>query len=166
MMGGIMLYPELEERLRQARHALKGATTENIIAFCRRYLALLAEYRIKLYEQKTTAGSSNQSASSSSTEDTSETRKAVRSAIEDTTRERNRFELLLFSLTTVSGYEAVEIFNRQKYEEHDDWELRSGAVKSGGSSGDGVMTIQEAVDIAGLLRREEYIAQNAAQAFD
>jgi hypothetical protein len=155
-----MLYPQLEERLHHASHALKRATSENIIELCKQYLALLAEYRNKLYELKGTSGIHQQSASSSTRGDISNTRKAIRAAIENTTRERNRTEMLLTSFTTVSGYEAVEIFNRRNYEGHDDWVLRASGLKSAGSSGD-VMTIQEAVNIAGLLRREEQISCSA-----
>jgi len=160
-----MLYPQLEVKLHHARHALKGATSENIIDLCKQYLALLAEYRSQLYELQGTSGIHQQSASSSSPGDVGGTRKAIRAAIESTTQERNRIEMLLLSFTTVSGYEAVEIFNRRKYEGHDDWELRASGVKASGSSGRGLMTIQQAVDTASLLRREEHIAQNAAQAF-
>jgi hypothetical protein len=72
--------------------------------------------------------------------------------------------MLLRSLTTVSGYEAVEMLNRQHYEGCSDWELRASGVKSTSSALD-LMTIQEAVDIAGLLRRDEQIAKNSARAF-
>jgi hypothetical protein len=65
----------------------------------------------------------------------------------------------------VSGYEAVEMLNRQQYEGHTDWELRASGVKSTGSSDHDLMTIQEAVNIASLLRRDEHIAHNSAQAF-
>jgi hypothetical protein len=158
-----MVYPKLEEKLRHARHALERATSEDIIELCKQYLALLAEYRNKLYELQGTSGIRQQSPSSSSPEDNREIRKAIRAAIEITTRERNRTEMLLRSFTTVSGYEAVEIFNRRKYEGHDDWELRASGVKFRGGSDCDLMTIQEAVDTASLLRREEYIAQNVAQ---
>ena len=158
-----MLYPQLEEKLNHARLALKGATGENIVELCKRYLAVLAEYRSKLYELQWTSRT-RQRFASSSPENLALTRRAVRAAIENTTKERNETEMLLLSFTTVSGYEAVEIFNRQKYEGRDDWELRAGGVKSTGISGGDLMTIQEAVDIAGMLRREEYVAQNAAQA--
>ena len=86
-------------------------------------------------------------------------------AIENTTQERNRTEMLLLSFTTVSGYQAVEVFNRRKYVGRSDWVLRASGLRSAGSSADDVMTVQEAVDIAGLLRREEHIAHNAAQKF-
>jgi hypothetical protein len=158
-----MVYPQLEEKLHHARHALKGATSENIIALCKQYLALLAEYRGKLYELKETSGILQPSASSSSPEDLAGTRKAIRVAIENTTQERNKTEALLLSFTTVSAYEAVEIFNRRKYKGYDDWELRASGVRSSGSSGRDLMTIQRAVDTASLLRREEHIAQNTAQ---
>jgi hypothetical protein len=160
-----MLHPQLEEKLSHARLALKEATGENIVEHCKRYLALLAEYRGQLYELRETSGIPRQSASSSSPENVAGTRKAIRAAIENTTNERNATEMLLLSFTTVSGYEAVEIFNRRKYEGRDDWELRACGVKPSGISGRDLMTIQEAVDIAGLLRREEHVAQNAAQTF-
>lgn len=156
-----MVYPELEEKLHHARDALKGATSENIIDLCKRYLALLAEYRSELYKLQDASGMERHLASSSSVEDVGGSRKLVREAIENTTRERNRTEMLLLSFTTVSGYEAVEIFNRRKYEGHDDWVLRASGLKSAGSSGDDVMTIQEAVNIASLIRREEQISYSA-----
>ena len=159
-----MLYPQLEEKLNHARLALKGATGENIVELCKRYLAVLAEYRSKLYELQWTSRT-RQRFASSSPENLALTRRAIRVAIENTTKERNGTEMLLLSFTTVSGYEAVEIFNRRKYEGHDDWELRASGVKSTGISGGDLMTIQEAVDIAGLLRREEHVAQNVVQTF-
>ena len=157
-----MLYPELEGKLDHAKHALMGATCENIIELCKQYLALLAEYRSQLYELQGTSGI-HQSSKSSSSEDVVDSRKAIRAAIENTTLERNRTEMLLLSFTTVSGYKAVEIFNRQKYKGHDDWELKASGVKSSGGSGRDLMTIQQAVEAASLLRREDHIAQNAAQ---
>lgn len=157
-----MIYPQLEEQLSHARHDLRLATSENIIYLCKHYLALLSEYRSKLYELQGTPGIDQQSASSTSPQDVSDARKAVRAAIENTTKERNGTEMLLLSITTVSGYEAVEIFNSRNYEGHNDWELRSSGVKFSGGTGRDLLTIQEAVDIAGLLRREELVA---AQAF-
>ena len=158
-----MLYPDLEEKMHHARQVLTRATSENITELCKQYLALLAEYRSRLYELQGTAGIRQRSPSSSSSENNRDIRKTIRAAIETTTRERNRTEMLLLSFTTVSGYEAVEIFNRQKYEGHDDWELRSSGVKFRGGTDRDLMTIQEAVDSASLLRREEHIAQNAAE---
>ena len=156
-----MVYPQLEEKLNYAKDALKRATGENIIELCKRYLAVLAEYRSKLYELQWTSRT-HQPFASSSPENQALTRREIRAAIENTTKERHGTEMLLFSFTTISGYEAVEIFNRQKYEGRGDWELRSSGVKSNGISGGDLMTIQEAVEIAGLLRREEYVAKNAA----
>jgi hypothetical protein len=157
-----MVYPQLEKKLSVARHDLRLATSENIIHLCKHYLALLSEYRSKLYELQGTPEINQQSNSTTSHEDVGDTRSAIRAAIENTTKERNGTEMLLLSITTVSGYEAVEIFNRRKYEGHNDWELRSSGVKFTGGTGRDLLTIQEAVDIAGLLRREELVA---AQAF-
>jgi hypothetical protein len=69
--------------------------------------------------------------------------------------------MLLFSITIVSGYEAVETFNRLKYKGRNDWELGASGVKFSGGTDRDLLTIQEAVEIAGLLRREEHVAQTS-----
>ena len=153
-----MFYPELEEKVHHARRALDEATSENIIELCKRYLALLAEYRSELHKLPVTPGINLRSGSSPSREEVDNPRKAVRDAIENTTRERNRSAALLRSFTAVSGYEAVETLNRRKYKGHDDWTLSAGGVRVSGSTDDHRMTIQEAVDTTSLLRREEHIA--------
>ena len=155
-----MLYPQLEQRLQASKHALNRATSESIVEQCKQYLALLAEYRSRLYELQGTSAVSQQPASPSLTKEVPD-RETIREAIERTTRERNGTQLLLLSFTTVSGYEAVEIFNQRKYEGHDDWELRASGVKFRGGEDSDLMTVQEAVDLAGLLRREDYVSQSA-----
>jgi hypothetical protein len=158
-----MLYPELEEKLQNTRRALEGAHSESLIELCKQHLALLAEYRSHLYKLRQTYNIDQRSVDGPSREDLSDTRKVVRAAIENTTQERNRTERLLLSFTTVSGYEAAKIFNRLEYMGHVDWELRASGVRfSGGTSRD-LLTIQEAVDIAGLLRRDEYVAAQAVK---
>ena len=159
-----MLSPELEGRLREAGLALNGATSGNIIELCKQYLAVLAEYRSELYRLPDTLGLRPGPTSSSSREDFNGVRKAVRSAIEHTTQERRQTEALLFSFTAISGYGAVMTLNRHKYEGGDDWQLSSGGVSLRDGSGGKRMTIQEAVETASLLRREEHVAGNAVVA--
>jgi hypothetical protein len=155
-----MLYPQLEQGLKASKQAVNRATSENIVERCKQYLALLAEYRSQLYELPEIPGVNKRSVFPSLTQEVPD-RKTIREAIETTTRERNRTQLLLLSFTTVSGYEAVEMFNQRKYEGHDDWELRASGVKFRGGDNSDLMTVQEAVDLAGLLRREDHAAQNA-----
>ena len=154
-----MLYPELEEKLQASRHALNRANSENIFDRCKNYLGVLGEYRGKLYELQEGLRLPQQTAPPAP--EGSGDRKVIREAIETTTRERNRTQVLLLSFTTISGYEAVEIFNERKYEGHEDWELRASGVKFRGPENSDLMTIQEAVDLASLLRREDHIAQNS-----
>ena len=156
-----MLYPQFEQRLQASKRAVNRATSESIVEQCKKYLGLLAEYRSQLYELRGTLGESQKSASPSPTEEVPD-RKTIREAIERTTRERNKIQLLLLSFTTVSGYEAVEIFNRRNYGGHDDWELRASGVKFRGGDNNDLMTVQEAVDLASLLRREDHLAQNVS----
>jgi len=157
-----MLYPQLEQKLHASRQAVNRATSKTIVRQCKEYLALLADYRSQLYELQGTPGLNEQSTSPSLTEEVPD-RKTIREAIERTTLERNRTQLLLLSFTTVSGYEAVEIFNQRNYEGHDDWELRASGVKFRGGDNSDLMTVQEAVDLASLLRREDHLAQNASK---
>lgn len=158
-----MLLRELEERRLRARRALDGATSDNLVGLCKRYLARLAEYRAELYKLRGTPGVSRPS-DALLTEGTGGARLAVRAAIENITRERNETEALLLSFTAVSGCEAVETFNGRKYQGHDDWELRTGRVsRSEGGPTDESLTVLEAVDIASSLRREEHVARSAAR---
>lgn len=159
-----MLSPELEEKLRNAGRALDGATSESIIELCKQYLALLAEYRAELYKLPDTLDLNRRSKTSSAEADVNAARKAVRTAIEQTIHERNRTEALLLSFTAVSGYGAVETFNRQKYQGRDDWQLSAAGVSTSSGEGARRMTTQEAVEAASLLRREEHVAQNAGRA--
>ena len=154
-----MLYPELEQKLQESRHALNRADSENIFDRCKHYLGLLAEYRCELYKLSEVLRVPRQTAPPAVPEGALD-RKAIREAIETTTRERNRTQVLLLSFTTISSYEAVEIFNERKYEGHEDWELRASGVKFRDGDDSDLMTIQEAVDLASLLRREDHIAQN------
>ena len=87
-----MLFPQLEEKLQASKQALNTATSENIIEQCKQHLALLAEYRIQLYKLQDLPGV-QQSTSSLSGEVPD--REAIRAAIETTTHERNRTQVLL-----------------------------------------------------------------------
>jgi hypothetical protein len=150
------LFSELDERLRLARLALDRATTETIIECCRQYLALLDSHRSELLKLPLTMELNSRNKSSLQPQEIKSNRKAIRTAIEHSTHERNRAGALLLSFTAVSGYEAAATLNRLKYNGHDTWELRAGGVRWGAGA-DERMTVRAAVEAATLLRREEYI---------
>ena len=158
-----MWYPELEEKIQTSMQALYTANSNNILDRCKDYLGILGEYRLKLHELR---GEPGPESLGSRMPQSAEGRKALRKAIETTTLERNRTQILILSFTTVSGYEAVDIFNARKYEGHEDWELRASGIKFQGGNDVDLMTIQEAVDLASLLRREDFIEQNSIQELD
>jgi hypothetical protein len=155
-----MFYPELEKELQASKLAVNRATRETIIEQCKGYLGVLAEYRSRLYELEA-PGTGQQSVSTLRTEEVLD-RQAIREAIEKTTHERNRTQVVLLSFTTVSGYEAVEMLNERKYEGHEDWELQAAGVGFRDGENSDLMTIREAVNLASLLRRDDYVAQNAS----
>ena len=81
----------------------------------------------------------------------------MRTALEFTVREHNKTQSLLNSFTSISGYQATATFNKLKYKGFDSWEMQSSGVRLKGTNNDEFMTIQQAVEIAGALRREAYI---------
>lgn len=154
----LMLQLLVNENLLNAEIALNRAEGANLIELCRKYLLLLTEYRDELYKLRSSPEISlQQQASPLARELTEQVRKAIRSAIEITTRERNHTENLLESLTAISGYEAADTFNQLKYKGFDNWEMRASGVRVKGDK-DELMTVQEAVEQASRLRCEEYVA--------
>jgi hypothetical protein len=147
----------VNETLLNAELALNRATSDNIIKLCGDYLRLLSEYRDQLYQLRGIP-EINLRETSLARELVEQARKTVRVALEITTEERNRIEILLESFTSISGYEAIETFNQLKYKGFDNWELLAGGVRLKNAADGERMTTQEAVDIASLLRRETYIA--------
>jgi hypothetical protein len=152
----------VNENLLNAESALNQADSGNIIELCRKYLLLLNDYRAELSKLRAAPEISFQKSSALARELTEQVRKAIRSAIEITTRERNQTESLLNSFTAISGYEAVETFNRLLYKGFDNWELKAGGVRSKHNKKVELIAIQDAVETAGLLRREAYITKKIA----
>lgn len=147
----------VSENLLQAERALKKATCDNIIELCEKYLLRLNEYRDELYKFRGTPEINLQASSSFARELVDQTRKAIRSAIETTARERNEIESLLRSFTAISGYDAVKTFNQLEYKGFSEWELRANQVRLKTDTNNEHFTIQEAVETASLLRRQAYV---------
>lgn len=144
--------------LLNAESALKQAGVDNLVSCCENYLLLLGNYRDELYKLRGTPGISHYQPSPLAQELTEQTRKSVRAAIESTVRERNQTEALLKSLTCINGYDAVKTFNRLEYKGFAEWELGANEVRPKDNNNDERFTLQEAVEIAGLLRRTAYIS--------
>lgn len=154
-----MLIIELlvNKRLLESEIALAQADSGNIIELARAYLQILGEYREELYKLRGVPEINLKQPSPLARELTEQVRKAIRAAVEITTRERNKTEMLLESFTSLSGYDAIDTFNRLKFKGVDNWELGANAIHSKNSAGNEQLTIQEAVDTASMLRREAYI---------
>jgi len=147
----------VNENLINAEADLNRANSGNIAELCREYLRILTEYRAELYKFREIPEINLEQRSALARELVDQVRKAIRSAIEITTRERNQTELLLDSFTSISGYEAVNTFNRIKYKGFDNWELKANAVYSQNNGSFEQIPMQEAIETASLLRRESYI---------
>lgn len=148
----------VNENLQNAAAALQKGTSENVVQLCRDYLLLLSKYRDGLYQLRGTPEVCLQQSSMVARELVEQTRKAIRTSLETTTKERNETEALLKSLTSINGYEATRTFNQLAYLGFDNWELKAGGVRSPDDRSEQHLSIQEAVAAAGNLRREAYAA--------
>lgn len=165
--GVVIVKLLVNENLLNAEIALNRANSSNIIELCRAYLLVLTEYREELYKLRGAPEINLKQSSKLARELTEQVRKAIRSALEITTRERNETENLLESFVTISGYEAVKTFNQLKYKDSDGWEIQSGGVRvKDNAEGENPLTIEEAVETASLLRRDAYLAQKTSAALN
>lgn len=146
----------ISEDLINAKFALKKANSENIIDVCQEYLRLLDEFLGKLYKLRGTPEVSLSPSSPFLREIIEQTRQAIRTEVVLTTREYNQTEALLESFISISEYEAVQTFNHFEYKGFKEWELRANEVRLKDDSNNEKLTAQEAVKIAGKLRRKAY----------
>ncbi|MBK7706419.1 MAG: hypothetical protein IPJ30_11740 [Acidobacteria bacterium] len=156
-----MLFVNLlvNEKLLDAETALSRADDPaKIIGLCRDYLVLLNVYRDELGKLREDRRIAARHTSPLARELTEQVRRAIRTAVEVTTRERNHAERLLESLTAISGYEAMETFNLLAFRGLSNWEVRAGGVRAKSANGDAFFTIDESVAAAAILRCEEYAA--------
>lgn len=144
----------INEDLLKAELALEKASADDVVELAESYLEKLKEYREQLHQLGGIPEINFAQQSRLGRELIEQSRKAVRAAIEVTTSERNRVETLIDSLTLINGWDAAMTFNRLKHKDSADWELVGAEVRIA-SNGER-MTVTEAVETAGKLRREAY----------
>lgn len=148
----------INEDLHTAEIAFERATARDVVELAGVYLALLKAYREQLRKLGGIPQIDYALRSAIGKELVEQSRHAVRTAIETTTSERNRVELLLKSFTLISGWEAATALNQARYKRMADWELSGSEVRSM-SNGES-MSVKEAAITVGLLRREAYSNRN------
>ncbi len=154
-----MFNQELEEKVRRAKRAFDAATSEDIVASGEQYLARLEEYLTDLDEHPASPSHPPpQPGPSGSYEAIAAMREALRAAIEQAERERDRVSALLNSFTETTFGEAVQTLNALKYKGRGTWRLSGGVVTDGGGES---MNLEEAGEVALRLRREVYVAGRA-----
>jgi hypothetical protein len=153
-----VFYQELEEKVCSAGQAFEAAGSDNIVNLGEQYLACLEGYLSKLYEHPAAPGHAPpQPVSPSSYEAVASVREALRSEVDRMTAERDRVSVLVHSFKEMSVGDAVETLNAQRYKGRDTWRIRGGVVTDGGRER---MSVEQAVDAAGFLRREAYVSRS------
>lgn len=148
----------INEKLADAEFHFKQAKVENLVERCANYLQMLNQYRDELCKLTDYPEIKINKGSPFLTELMVQTKDAVRTAIDLTARECQQIESLLKSFTSISGDEAVKTFNLLEYKGFSEWELRAGQVRLINDDDNESHTIEEAVEIAGQLRRSAYVS--------
>lgn len=152
----------INEDLLFAQTAFERAEAGDIVELAGIYLGLLKAYRDQLRSLGGIPQLDYAMRSAIAKELVEQSRSAVRSAIETTTSERNRVEALLESFTLISGWEAAITLNEMRYDNTDDWALVGSDVRSELTNEH--LSVQEAVAVAGALRRKAYADRKPATA--
>jgi hypothetical protein len=148
----------INEDVVKAEREFDRATSDNIDQLCREYIAVLDAYRSQLLDLRNIPEINYNENSALGRELISQSRTAVKAAIEVTVTAHYFVEALLESFTVISGWAAVETLNRLFYDGSTEWELRSGHIVSRRAEPDASIPIAEGVEVAGRLRREAYVA--------
>lgn len=148
----------INEELANAEFSFKQASSENIVERCKIYLQMLNRYRDDLDKLCDQPQIRMASYSPFTNELVAQTRNSVQTAVELTSRELHRIVALLDSFTSISGYEAVKTFNLLEYKGYTEWELRAGQVRLINDNNSESHSVEEAVEIAGGLRRTAYVS--------
>lgn len=147
----------VNEKLNNAEFSLNKAGSENVVEVCQQYLKLLTEYRDDLYKFRGTQEINPHPSSALLAELVEQTQKVIRTEEETIIQKSKQIESLLNSFITISGYEAVQTFNRLEYKGFNDWELRESEVRLKDDLNSLKFTVQEAIEIASELRRKAFV---------
>lgn len=148
----------INEDLLNAASEFENATSENIVDQCRAYLRVLTKYREELHDLGGIPEIRFAAESKLGRDLVEQARRAIRATIESVVNERNRIESLLRSFTLINAHDAAETFNRLKFKNVTGWEANGRDVHS---ELDGErMSVEDAVEKAGSLRRTAYVASN------
>jgi hypothetical protein len=148
----------ISEKLTTAKFALNKASSGNILELCQAYLQLLNEFCDDLHKLNKEPAINLSQSSPLARELGEQTRKAILTEFELTNQERNHIDSLFKSFTNITGFDAVQTFNQLEYKGFADWELRAtNEVRLKNDDNSQKMTVQEAIEMAGLLRRKAYV---------
>lgn len=154
----------INESVMQAKVSLNESSSDDVIERCHEYLARLEEYREQLFSLRALPEIDLRNQSTFAMEMVSQARAAVRAAIEITVSELNRTEALLSSFTSISIYEAAETLNAFRHDGSNNWEVEPSGVRFSNGFVSGWLPTEQAVEVAGQLRREAYALLNKASA--
>ena len=146
----------IDHEVLRAEIQLEDATAENVLERAKVYFALLCAFRRQL---ETFAGMSvmrEPGPARFAATTTDRPVDPIATAIGVVESEITRVDRLIVSFTTISAWEAAQIFNRVGYRGSTEWEAAANEVRT--TIGTERIPAENAVEAAGLLLRKEYAA--------
>lgn len=143
----------IDHEVLKAEIELEDATAEDVLERAKVYFALLCAFRrqLRAFTQMSAMRVTTNVGPAERPVD------PIATAIEVVESEVIRVERLIASFTTISAWEAAQIFNRVNYRGSNEWEAAANEVRT--AFGTERMPAESAIEEAGLLLREEYAAE-------
>jgi hypothetical protein len=147
----------IDHEVLKAEIELEGATAVNVLERAKVYFALLCAFRRQLQAFAHMTGLRPAVRPKGARGDSADRPvDPIATAIEVVESEVVRVDRLIVSFTTISTWEAAQIFNRVRYRGSNEWEAAANEVRT--AVGTERMPAENAVEAAGMLLREEYAA--------
>ena len=144
----------IDHEVLKAEIELEDATAVDVLERAKVYFALLCAFKRQL--QTFAQMSAMRGPGTARSRPAERPVDPIATAIDVVESEIVRVDRLIVSFTTISAWEAAQIFNRVGYRGSSEWEAAANEVRT--TIGTERMPAENAVEAAGLLLREEYAA--------
>ena len=147
----------IDHAVLKAEIELEDATAEDVIERAKVYFALLCAFRRQLqtFTQLSVRRAPMHLNGGPGTKDRPVD--PIATALEVVESELIRVDRLIDSFTTISAWEAAQIFNRVQYRGSSEWEAAANEVRT--VIGTERIPAESAIEEAGMLLREEYASE-------
>ena len=147
----------IDHEVLKAEIELEDASAEDVIERAKVYFALLCAFRRQLQTFTRLSVVRGLKTSNGGAGPKERPVDPIATALDVVESEVIRVDCLIDSFTTISAWEAAQIFNRVQYRGSSEWETAANEVRT--VIGTERMPAENAIEEAGMLLREEYASE-------